>query len=498
MSDAEINLEILFSRLLNPSGMVRERACVWIAESMASSSSKESIRARLLDWISEQHLESTSIFGLLILQRLKNDHGLDALPSGEEVDRSVRAPSVLSWMLLKELFGEAVEELDWKTAYSGSCPSSFKPDPFFEEHVENFLPLVYWDNAEYISHHCEVDFVRQWAWEWTNLIRATDIAESTEVLYEWGRRDDKHYFVFDSLMSEVYRSSFLRTLAWTVDSEILTIEEAGGYAVQACPVDLGLWEVDVGQEPSWVPRIEPPKGAIDITHSQILAEVERLWENKVTSEGMVLLEASLPIVREANIGIDLSIWGVLQASSGHKRPALPDVINWCKKQYRGRSALRPLSFGAKFEPASSTGFEEALGDWVLLPTAIRVYPITAPRWQYWRIYDGLWFPSPFLFSKEVLITPAERTMEIRMENELVGYWSDWVVGLREMQVPNLPPSSGQALWLSTSLVEKAEKKEGLSFCWICEVRTYHRKYSHEKFEEVSTEQQFGASFLVKP
>jgi len=114
------------------------------------------------------------------------------------------------------------------------------------------------------------------------------------------------------------------------------------------------------------------------------------------------------------------------------------------------------------------------------------------------MYRGLWFPSFFMLPGKTFVSVTKARMEFLMEKDLVGYWSDWVVGLREMRIANLPPPSGQALWLSRSLLRQIEVKEGLRFCWVCEVQTFHRKYSHEKFQEISTQRQFGASLLIRP
>jgi hypothetical protein len=499
MNETDIHTELLFSRLVHPSGMVRERACTQIAHLMAISPSNEAIRDRLLSWMSEQRLESISIVGLLVLHRLRTISGVSALPAPEKVRRSVNAPSLLSYMILKELFGEEEAAPDWETAYSGYVSPSFSADPFFEKYVKNFLPPAYWSDAISITQRRGIDFVFQWSWEWSKVVQSVNVNKDTNVFSEWGRPDDKHYVAVDSLMSEVYRSSYLRALAWALDNNLLRADEAEGFAAQACPIDLALWSLALSQQPSWVPRIEAPKGAIDTTHSEVWAKVQQLWENGSSHDGMVIGQACLPLLRGKNLGIDLAIFGVLQSVNGPAIPDLSKVVTWCKYgQYLGKGGNRPLYFGGELEPMSPSGFEHGFDDWTLWPTTVQVSPVVAPRWQWWRMYRGLWFPSLFILPAKTSVCVTKAKIEFLVGKDLVGYWSDWIVGLREMRMANLPPPSGQALWLSRRLLRQIEDKEGLRFCWVCEVQTFHRKYSHEKFREITTQRQFGASLLVKP
>lgn len=106
MNEFDKDISFLLSRLTWPSGMVRERACVSIADLLLDPGNAKIIEISLLNWIKEQSLESTVSMGLLILLYAKTAYPKLALPPREVITAAIAKSSLLSHIMLKELFQE--------------------------------------------------------------------------------------------------------------------------------------------------------------------------------------------------------------------------------------------------------------------------------------------------------------------------------------------------------------------------------------------------------
>ncbi len=136
------NMELLLSRLTWPSVMVRERTAVALADLMSQEGpvSKQTQDATIA-WIGHQNLESTAILGIIAFCRLADLYP-NKLPRYDIVNRALRRPSLLSFELLRFLYGGHALKPDWAQYHSGEPSPNFKPPKFFVEFRNNFLPRI--------------------------------------------------------------------------------------------------------------------------------------------------------------------------------------------------------------------------------------------------------------------------------------------------------------------------------------------------------------------
>lgn len=239
----EQGLSWLLARLTWPSIMVRERACAELARLLLHPQLCDAIRDALLHWIAEQRLESVAALGLLPFLRARAQSGTYSISLTELVN-ALRAPSILAWLLLNEVGERHSLTFEAACRHAETAPQGFTPDPFFAKYIKYFLPPSYADLVRSLEARVGLPLYRQWTFEWQCLLKDLEVVPSRDEVDEWYRYlpGKEHYLGVDTRLAEVYRSAFLRALAWAaargVESEV-----AQFLAAHACPVDLDLWAV---------------------------------------------------------------------------------------------------------------------------------------------------------------------------------------------------------------------------------------------------------------
>lgn len=498
MNRIDQELAFLFSRLTWPSGMVRERACVAIADLLLNSRWTEIVQRHLIRWMKAQTLESISAIGLLVLLRAKIQDSAFVISSTEQLLSALHKPSVLSWILMNELLPANVPPPNWTTLNSGSAPKDFEPEPFFTKYSRSFLPPIYSNLAEEIEASKSIPFVRQWAFEWRRILDSIDKKVSTGPIDFVGRKDSEHYVVIDFELSEVYRSAYLHALAWAMMIGALSENYARSLTIMTCPIDIGLWRLRPTSKPVWWPKADEPEGKIDTVPAQIWRQVEALWKKwRDQGDDWIIAEAS-GRVHEGTTAYDLEIFGLFQVCQGATAPSLEELAAWYRWENDIQYGPCSLRFEGIIKPISSDTLAQSFGDWGVVPAACRVSPYTTPRWQFWRIYRDIWLPAPFLSSNQLTFQCSDDALIIRDGEEIIGRWTDWTDGLREKMTANLPPSTGHYLLVRRQKIEEFAAETNSVLCWICRLTGYHREYNYQPYKHFLDHHQYGATNIVIP
>ena len=253
--DERLLYPVLFSRLKWPSLYVQERAADSIASLLVDINYSSAVLDHLFHWIASQQLESVAVKGILVLLRARildqTYHG----PSLKYLLKIFPKQSLLSWLLFDAYNPQINEPLPTSLINSGKPPSDFLPDPFFEKYITNFLPPIYDHLAKQIEQRTSFPFRLQWAFEWKSIVNNYGIIPSTGSMnHFWGAEHSGiRYSPIDTEMSEVYRSAYLRVLAYAVQYGYME-EAALLLAAKACPIDLELWKMPPQKRPSWWPN----------------------------------------------------------------------------------------------------------------------------------------------------------------------------------------------------------------------------------------------------
>jgi len=490
----EDNLAFLFSRMTWPSLMVRERACTSIAELLIDKKHASKTMEYLKNWAKSQQLESVVVFALLALIRAKMLCLAFELPTLTVMLEMIDKPSALSYLLFKELGYNKTPKLDWSSICLPDSPKDFVPSNFFQKYCTNYLPPIYETHARHIEQKYGIPFYKHWAFEWKTILENIDRKPSSEPLHFWGRQEYEHYEAIDFLLSEVYRSAYLRTLAWTVAQNVFREENATYLAIETCPIDPSLWRIRSQPKPQWWPTTGQSDGVIDTVASDIWQQVGNLWNENQKPENYWIIAQATGRVYQAGSIYDLTIKGVFQACRGKNKPDLEEILReaCCRITYVAKSAGLDGYIGR--EPLDK--FVKTIDDWDVLSVACQVWPYTTPRWQSRRLKRGVWVPAPFLASSAFKMGCMSESLNVFEGEDIIAKWQDWNWNLREKNSANLTPSTGEYLLVDRAMIERFTEKEKYRFCWICQLTQYYREHSHQEYKTYCYTREYGTSNII--
>lgn len=492
-------LDLLLLRLTWPSAFVAERACVALGGLLVHPAHSAECEEALLEWLVRQELESVACHGLLAFAQ--------AQIRGAELRRSLLdrlanavRPSLLAWLLLTELVRQPLPAPLWAQLHSGTAPSDFKTNADFGRQLNKFnLPTMYlrWVNA--IERHENIPFLLQWAYEWENVLDRFTLKPSEEAL-QFGRAGhDSAYAILDFPMTEVYRSALLRALAWAHDQHGMDLDDCLQMAACICPVDLGLWRVRPSAPPNWWPAPSISQGSLDSAPAEIWSGLEsRLTrESENSGVGWTLAQAQGPL-RISDTRYELTIWGVFQRCHGPEVPAADTLADWCQSldplEWRGPSWLRLEGRLPEVPPSDGV---ERFADWEVAPAAYPLRHSIFPWWQWWQFGRSLWLPTPFLDRSPLDFKMSASGIDLAGRSGRVGKGEFWTVELSEMQQRPVPPAVGQSLYMRRDILRSYARKAGWTFCWVCQLTAYTRKYSYERFQAARFSHVIGASSVIQ-
>ncbi len=497
--NVEHGLSLLFTQLTWPSGLVRERACVQIANLLLDPEYSEATLRQLWLWMRSQQLESTNALGLLTLLRARLESNDFTPPRFEDVASAVVRPSLLSALLLHEFFPEDSDILRHSLQHSGEVPPDFSPDPFFAKYVKTFLPPYFDFLAQQIEGRELIAFRRHWAYEWQRLVDEMGVKQTDRNLYFWyGSGSDKErVFATDTRVSEVYRSAYLRALAWAVSTDRLAVGAALELAVETCPVNLELWRVKPVPKPAWFPRAEEPVGRIDTVPAQVWQQVEELWKGQLQDSSEWTLAQASGAVLDGTTIYDIEIYGLFQKSHGPEEPRLETVAEWCHDEVQLSARLPEyLHFSGSIQQQRSNAWIRVFDDWSFAPAAGSLNVSPFPRWQYWRMYRRVWLPASYLVSTRLDFSCSDERVNVYEGREVIAKWFDWTDGLTKRHHIELPMATGQCLQIRRKTIEDFSANTGASFCWVCRLTGYHRKNTYESYKRVRDHREFGCTRIA--
>ena len=486
----------LLARLEWPSGLVRERTCAAIAQLLGDSSHRHAVNRRLLEWIGRQCLESLACNGLLALVRAKELNGEHVLPRRADLTSALQRPSVMSKLLLCYLFPQEPVEHTWPDLHSGPSPEDARGDPFFTEHVRYYLPQQHYRDAEWLEKKTHTPFLRQWKYEWHSIVRGLGLKPTEEPLRWANAPYEGRYAAMDFRLGDVYRSAFLRALAWLIDKEAISETDSELFALPLCPIDVGLWRVKPQRTPPWWPRISATSQMVDTTPAQVWGGIEVALKAERSSDAPWVLGAACGFAGDVEHPFLVEVHGLFQKCDGPRAASAESVARWIDSRKRALHGPPSVSIEGQISVEPEHVTPDVLDDWWVLPACVRVRPRPIHRWQHWRVWFDMHLSSPCLSSAQPVIEVDEDAVLVKDGGEVIGRWVDWTNGVGELLTRNLPPRAGQVLYLKRSAVEQFTSEHGCVFCWVCRVTNYSRKYSSGDFGESETCRLFGETRLL--
>jgi hypothetical protein len=479
-SPIESTLRVLLERLNWPVRMVRVVTAREYAKLLSSPVlGKKAVRV-FLRWLSTRELESQIATGLAVLLCTVDED----LPPFQDVCEAIRQPSIIADMLLQHIYGVGNRKGGWRIAHSGLAPDDFAPSKYFEDHKTAHVPLVFSSQIDRLESKFWFPFARQWAFEWQRLMDRGGIPYS----------DFPYHFVgnlarsgivgqFELAQSDVMRSAYLRMLACAFSEGAMTAPQTGFYAMDCLPINRGLFRIKPVDRPVWLSEIPEECCAAG---ASLKAGARKLIAASINSPGMRLVSLLTPIKANLFEFGDLTISAVMATDDF----VPPDM----KESYfsLGVPWLLPdtITFegGLDEEDTERVTVEGKTGR--CTPVCLDVFPMPFGYWLADYLVAGYALPAPYLFANPPKVTCDEGGIWMRTDGSIVAKLSVW----HDRWTPLYAKDGGHTRCgilteMSTSALEQALERHGLSLGWVAQLRLWSRKTDHGEYE-LTTRREF--------
>ncbi len=261
-------LQFLVERLLWPIPRVRWEAARSIAQ-LIRLENKEAVNT-LLDWIHARQLESEAMLGLGII----DGFDLGSFFEFTDVSQSVRAPSLLSDLILKKNFPDAdgLPPTRYARSPSKSAELTQHEKAWFNRYRETAVPPLFTYELTRLQESTGFPFMAGWEydWRWLQASNPRPNAENPHFFTSVNRKQVSH---FNCGQRELYVSAYLRTLAFAATTGAITYDVADSCAMYALTMNRGLAELEPIERPEWARHLLP----CDAERTKELAR--KLWAN---------------------------------------------------------------------------------------------------------------------------------------------------------------------------------------------------------------------------
>lgn len=485
------NHDLLFTRFTWPSCLVKERTAYQISTLLKNPECKQLIEDSLIEHLERVTLESIATNYLTIPAKLSAE-GIDIHALIKRFKNAISAPSVLSELLFQEMAEDYVLVTDISTFHSGKPPKDFQPDSYFKKYWNQFLSPWY----SHISNSFEKgkgwQFSRQWAYEWQILCKKHKFSKSDSIRYFIGIREEAETVLCDTLQSEIYRSSFLRTLAYFMDTTSYGKGDACWAAISAFPIDLMKWNIKNTPKPSFWPTVQANEN-LDLLPEEIWGAIETLWQqesNKKHDEHRIV-NASGIVLKNENVIYSVSISAGYQKFIGGIAPNAEDVFEKLSSFAIHQPDLNILSYSAIDQ--FNDEFAVDLEGWSIVPASYKLKSNPIPRWLYYREYYGSYILAPFLLNDVAELSPTDDCINILINSKVIGKWQTWNDQLKERYYRYSPHNSGQCLTGKASILDAFSQANTANFFWVVAIKSLVRERSYSDFEEVTFYKCFGTT-----
>ena len=460
----ELSLRMLVERLNWPVRLVRWRTACELGALLSSKDCSELAADIYLDWLSRRQFESETASGLAVLFCAPES----GLPSFDTIARNISRPSLLADIMLQAVYGRGQVGEGLEHGHSAQVPQSFEPSARFSEHKSKYAPPMFSDGLERLERSTGFPFMRQWAFEWHELIEFTNAP-----LY-----GSLHYF-FESAsipsdltgqlmhrQCEVYQSAYLRTLACAADCNAIDLETARFFALRALPLNRGLGQLNVTERPSWLHDIPEKCFRAD-------GEIEDLIRNLIKSglrgKDMRPVALRTPISAEISEFSDLSVLAVLASKdfvpySSREHLALTDDLVWRLPDGVSIEGALPKKDIETFASPGVTG--------TCAPLCLNLWPYPAGLWLVDYFLKGVLLPAPYVFHAATEVVCRNDQIEIVNGDGILASWKFWHDCWTPLYARGGSTRCGMLTELREDEIRKAQDRYGLSLAWLVELNIW--------------------------
>lgn len=499
---------ILLQRLVWPSPLVRERAATGMANLLKMGPNKEQVFQRLLGWIGDQRLESIIAVGLLPMLRAAEmkDGAINYIDTSKLAD-AIPSTSVVIEKLLEELARLIDKPINFtvKRAVSAEVPGNYSASDFFRKHIKGFLAPIYLTRAEKIEKYTLRSFIAQWAYTSEETIKETGLVENANVLEFIGSYYSPVLPGMSTMLSEVYRTAFLRVLQHFRDQNLIPEDIYLEYAYATLPVELSHWKVRPSRAPKWWPKLRSRAGSYSGTPD--LHEISFEWDIdqilNSTGDSIILGFDGTVEPREGwTTGILDTM--ITLVAFGYKvvGPNIPqakelaDEILYFPHTVMAPSSNAPFNFLESSKDHITVGDSPVqVADMVICPLVARNRDLVIALWQWFRDYS-----MPFGLYSELAdrldIQINEDSWSYIRRDHAVATSSNWLEGLKERHDKDLGIASGNYIQVDSVFLESFLSKNGLRLGYVLKTTYKYREYTYQEAESIEQYRLIGIGRVI--
>ncbi len=501
--------DVLLQRLVWPGPLVRERAATAIGSLLKYSTNKGQIFKRLLAWIQEQRLESVVAVGLLPLLKAaeKVDVSLSHI-SLQEVIRIIPMTSVVIEKLVDDLTRLLNEEVTLASNRRKitKVPSGYFPSDFFSKYIKAFLAPIYSQRAEEMGKSVGGDFLKQWAHTSEEIMKECGICENVGNARDFmGGHYRSTLPGMSTLLSEVYRSAFLRVLQHFHDQRLVPDDFYFEYAYATLPVDLSYWKVKPSRAPGWWPQLKyrtpGAKEGEELLKIDYQESVEQITRNSRKSTILGIDGAIRPAegwaTKTLNASLILIAFGykVVGPDMPQAREVADEILYSPSTFVLPSRADLPFNFLESYTKHLATqGSPIELGDLIVYPLVSRARDMVIGLWQWFRDHSSFLLLHNEL-TRGLKIELRDNGWDYMKDARKLGRCSDWLEGLKVRDDDFVIPH-GCFVEAGSSFVKSYLKQNGLRLGYVLKTTYRYRKHSYEDIKTIDDYQLLNVSRLI--
>ncbi len=471
-TSAPLALSFLFERLKWPVPMSRWRTAKEIRNLLNDPGTRSSTEDALLDYLDQCNTES-EVCQILTIVFLTSP---DGRPLRTVLASRLHCPSILADIILERTYGQGHGIGGWRQAHSGRAPADFESDSYFEEHKTAHVPPILMNNLTKLELLSGYPFLQHWAYEWKTL-RDKLGTHYTRYPYYFDNVSDARAGIIGQYwqrMSEVYRSAYLRTLAYAVSELRMPQRIAEGSCVDIVHGIAGLFDVEPVARPVWLSDFPERFCAPGANFSPIVRELVQT----ARAEGMMLVSLHTPVTSLVQKYADLTLSAHLITPDYE----LPDSAYLYEKNLllfvNDTFELKGPPEEITIEEASSGG---KTGDEVAVCNSL--IPIPFGTWQSDYLSIGLKVPASYTVPKTEIRCTRESIDCIASDGKIASRTRIWNDNWTPLYPKGGSTRCGTATMIDQELLTDAMERLGRKLAFFIRLRIWDREKEYGEYSE---------------
>lgn len=460
--EPEHAMRVLMDRLNWPVRFARWQAAKEFA-ALLSSASRMLAKGVFLEWLRSRQFETEVVAAMAILMCTAPG----GLPSADEVRRSIKKSSILSDLLFQRIYRKPLG--GWLDSHSGPAPMGYEPEPYFEEHKGQFIPPILSMDFQRFRDERGLPFEAQWAFEWRKLMDATNAPYSSYPYHFMHKARGREGISSQLSQSQcnVYRSAFLRTLAFAVRQWDMPPDLAVIVAARCLPLSKGIHALHPIARPNWLKDVPERCCKRD---AQLEKLVRRLLRANIGSRGMRPVSLRIPISNAVKEFGELTIESFY--ATRDFVPKADFIDDHTRKLFWPITDL--ISFEGPLPQREIEGYRIVGESGSCIPVCLEIWPSDFGFWQNDYLHLGFAFPAPHNFDSPLQVESAKGWIGFSSGGRRAGYWKTWHDNWVPVYATDGHTRCGGLTELRAEVLDMALRRLGLDLAWQVTLRFWER------------------------